>query len=94
MIQANTLYLAAMYADNMPPSLVDTKEDGTMYVGYCTPDCTSEVEKKWLIKKVQTDDAGIQRIFFSGGSRKFDKSWLERESITYKPTEGWTDKTI
>ncbi len=91
---ANTLYLSALRADEMQPSIVEEVSENEMYVGYCAPDCTSIADKKWLIKRIYTNDKGEKTIFLSNGSRKMNVAWSDRKngSVLYAPTIGWKDK--
>lgn len=88
MTTANTLYLAALAAENQSPAIVDKVSDDEMYVGYCAPDCTSVNDAKWRIKHIVTTD-NIQTIYKSNGSDKMNVKWSDRTTITYKPTENW-----
>lgn len=79
----------AQYGDGLTPQIVHHVSEDEMYIGYCTPDCTSESDGKWLIKHVITDGEGIQTIYFAEGSKLFNKQWSKRTEYNYKPTEVW-----
>lgn len=85
MTPTDQLILKAIYADGLQPSVIDEADENTTYVGYCLPDCKSHKDKKWLIKRIKTNES-IQTIGFPNGSRKFDKEWDKRSSYTYKIT--------
>ena len=87
----NSAFHAAAYADGLSPQIVEHVNDDEMYVGYCTPDCTAYDAPRWLIKHIVRSTSGIQTIFFSEGSRLFNKRWSERKNYKYKPTEKWED---
>lgn len=89
--QANTLYLTMIATDALQPSVVDQVSDNEMYIGYCSPDCTSFSDKKWLIKRILTDNDG-QKIFLSNGVRRMNVAWTDRKNgnVAYAPTAVWT----
>lgn len=80
---------AAIYADGLTPQIVDHVSDDEMYVGYCTPNCTGVSDPQWLIKRILTTSAGIQTIYYAGGSRLMNKAWASRKTYCYAPTENW-----
>lgn len=90
MTQTNTLHLTAIAFDALQPAIIDEVSDKEMYVGYCSPDCASFSEPKWLIKRILTDSDG-QKIFYSNGSRKMNVKWTDRKTgaIAYAPTTAW-----
>ena len=83
-------FIVAISDEGQSPKFVHEVSSSLMYLGYCTPDCTSPSDKKWLIKRVQTTD-GIQTIFTANGSRAYNQAWTDRQSLTYKPTEVWAE---
>lgn len=88
---ANTLYLAALCAENIPAVIVETVSDNEMYIGYCTPDCTGYTDAKWMIKRITVDEEG-QKIFFANGSRKMVNRWIDRKELTYAPNTAWKNE--
>lgn len=83
---------AAIYADGLTPQVVEQVTENEMYVGYCTPDCCGYSDPKWLIKHIVKTNDGLQTIFFSEGSRLFNKQWSFRKTYTYKPTDNWVEE--
>ena len=89
MTPTNTLYLATIAADALQPAIIDEVSDKEMYIGYCSPDCQSFSEPKWLIKHIYTDNDG-QKIFISNGSRKMNVAWTDRRNLFYAPNTAWS----
>lgn len=83
-------FIVAISDEGQSPKFVQEVDSSLMYLGYCTPDCASQSDKKWLIKRVQTTD-GIQTIFTANGSHAYNQAWTDRQSLTYKPTEVWQE---
>jgi len=83
-------FVIAISDDGQSPKIVHEVDSNLMYLGYCTPDCTSYADKKWLIKRVQTAN-GVQTIFTANGSHAYNQAWTDRTSLSYKPTEKWAE---
>lgn len=83
-------FIVAISDEGASPKIVENVSENEMYIGYCTPDCTGYADKKWLIKHIK-NDAGIQTIFTANGSRQYNQAWVERKTLTYKPTENFAD---
>lgn len=93
MKSTNTLLQYAMLSEAVAPTLINEKNNNLMYIGYCTPDCKSMSEPKWLIKEVRTvvvsEATGetLQTIMYANGSRRYNQKWTEREILNYKISE-------
>ena len=81
--------LAALYTENVQPTITETTSDGTIYIGYPLPSCTGVNDAKWLIKRVKTTvDANTssetQTILYANGVRAYNQAWSDRATLTYK----------
>ncbi len=90
----NTALAAAIYADGLTPQMVEHVSDNEMYVGYCSPGCTGVSDTKWFIKRIFTNVAGVQTMWYAGGSRQMNKAWSLRKTYAYAPTEAWAVSDI
>ncbi len=86
-----TAIIMATYTDGLTPAVVEHVSENLMYVGYCLDTTTSYESATWMIKRVMTDDKGLQTIFYAGGDKLWNKQWSERKTYKYKPTEAWEE---
>ncbi len=88
----NTLLQFALLSEAVTPAIIHEKNDALMYVGYCTPNCKSMSDAKWLIKEIRktvNTETGesVQTIMYANGSRRYNQKWTEREELEYKISE-------
>ncbi|MDO4462702.1 MAG: hypothetical protein Q4C30_09490 [Bacteroidia bacterium] len=84
----STALMLALLSEQTTPSVVEELSDALMYVGYCLPTTTSEDDPTWLIrriKKTALEEGGtLQTIMYPNGERRYNQSWSDRASLSYK----------
>lgn len=81
--------LAALFSENVQPTITETTSDGTIYIGYPLPSCTGVDDPRWLIKRVKTmldtnSGSETQTIQYANGIRAYNQKWSDRATLTYK----------